>query len=108
MKTPLSWLMSNPVKRAHDMMTEHGLSPMKNKKISKCLTLAKILINDAPTTSTSSTKQRISSVKRRKQQVRYFLVRSDNAIYLPGKKECVKIRKEKKQVYVLKEYLCNL
>ena len=37
-----------------------------------------------------------------------FLVRSDNAICLPGKKGCVKIGKEKKQVYVPKEYLCNL
>ena len=121
------------------MMREHGLSPMKNKKIGKCLTHAEILIKDAPTTSTSSTKQRISSVKlgrfasqrgqtyrdkyakakavktihrmkakRREQHVRSFLVRSDNTICLPCKIDCVKIGKEKKQVYVLKEYLCNL
>ena len=46
--------------------------------------------------------------KRIEQHVRYFLVRSDNAICLPGKTDCVKIGKEKKQVYVLKEYLCTL
>ena len=42
-------------------------------------------------------------VKRREQHMRSFLVRSDNAICLPDKKDCVKIGKEKKQVYVFKE-----
>ena len=62
-RTPLSRLMSKPVRRGHDLMREHGLSPMKNKKIRKCLTRAEILLKDALTTSTSSTKQRISSNK---------------------------------------------
>ncbi|KAI0225591.1 hypothetical protein LSAT2_023662, partial [Lamellibrachia satsuma] len=36
------------------------------------------------------------------------LFRSDNATCLPGKKDCVKVAKEKKQVYVLNKYLHNL
>ena len=40
--------------------------------------------------------------------MKYFLTRSDNVTCLPGKKDCVKFGKEKKQVYILKEYMHDL
>ena len=55
----------------------------------------------------------VNTLRKRKawsrvQYVKYLFTRSDNATCLLGKKDYAKVGKEKKQVYILKEYLHNL
>ena len=65
-RTPLACSLYTPVRRAHDLMREEGISPMKKPTIWKCLALAEIQIKDAATTA--RTKQSITE-QRNKQNI---------------------------------------
>ena len=56
----------------------------------------------------SKSKARNPSKKIKRQNIKKFLIRMDNATCLPGRKDALKVGKKKKQKYVLKSYMSDL
>ena len=52
--------------------------------------------------------KRLDRATRNRNLVQAFLMRQDNATTKPGKKDAVRVGKEKRQIYVLNDYLMNL
>ena len=84
---------------------------LRKKELMKC-GLSRFATNILKTYRRKPTRQRnkntFSTWKAKQEKIQKFLKRMDNATCLPGRKDSLKVGHEKKQVYILRDYMLTL